>query len=387
MKQSTDEVSLHDKHSIRGGLIKVERDLKVGMREKKPKSNKGKMNKIKKHRPARKKHSKRGGSKHAKSRKKKHTKPGKIKRSKPKKDKPEKDKGGPPQKEKPKKDKPKDKKPGKDKKDKDRKPGKDKKGKDKKPGKDKKKDKLPPSCDAKLACDDPVIYASSGNRGSEPGFGASLLNGLYIIDPSGTSTKIGDPSLPEAVIEIVIDPKSSRAWAQQGRPNFEFFEFDLKTAEEVPGTRFSTEAINQFHGLEFVGCDLYGAGWMQLGGSAFEGSALYKIKPDSQSWTLVGETGVRPITGLAWTGSVLYGTSGAGYPPSLLYSLDVKTGAGTVVCDNLEAGFGSLLYKDGVLYGGSSDGYIYEIDPDTCEVTQLWFTDFRPVTGLSLGCP
>lgn len=225
------------------------------------------------------------------------------------------------------------------------------------------------------------IYASSGNR--------ELTSGLCILETFRASTKVGDPSLPEAVVEIVIDPETNRAWAQQGRDVFEFFEFDLATGSEISGTRFSTAEVNQFHGLEHVNGTLCGAGWTWIGGSSWNNSALCAVDPDEGTWTLIGSTGARPITGLAWTGSIMYGTSGAGYPPSELHKVDLNTSAATTICDDMQAGFGSLMCDardGGKLYGSTLDGFIYEIDPASCAVTELWNTSFRPVSGLSLVC-
>lgn len=110
-----------------------------------------------------------------------------------------------------------------------------------------------------------------------------------------------------------------------------------------------------------------------------------------QTWTEIGPTNGRPLSGLAWTGTTLYGVSGAGAPPSELYELNLDTGAATVVCVNLEAAFGSLVYFQEKLYGGTSDGNVVEIVPSTCETLGIdtpfaWGAGFRPVTGLTVVC-
>jgi hypothetical protein len=242
----------------------------------------------------------------------------------------------------------------------------------------------PPTFSPEAALDcpvEPMLYASSG--------GGDFFSMFQFCGGSFEAT------LADTLVEIVVDPTTNRAFAQEGRPVFEFFEFDLLSGSEIPDSRFSTQPVNQFHALEYGGGGkLYGGGWQHLGFSAWNASILYTIDPDAKSFTEVGPTGVRPLSGLAWTGTTMYGVSGAGAPPSELYELNLETGQGTVVCEDLTAPFGSLVYyqPEGLLYGGTSDGNVAQIVPETCEVLNIdtifaWTAGFRPVTGLTMGCP
>ena len=203
--------------------------------------------------------------------------------------------------------------------------------------------------------------------------------------------------IQDNVIEIVVDPTTNRVWAQVGgRDVFEMYEMNVITGEEIPGTRFSTKPVNQFHALEFVNGVLYGGGWEKLdGASEFEGSSLYRIDPDAGTFEEIGPTGVRPLTGMACDGTTLYATSGAGWPPAELYTINIETGQATIICEDMTQGFGSLVYypATGVLYGGTPDGFISEIDPITCSTKNTegfelfwWFAGYGPITGLAMFC-
>ena len=233
-----------------------------------------------------------------------------------------------------------------------------------------------PSPNIQQECDEPVMLASSPNGGLYSMFqfcGGSLITGNF----------------PDNVIEVVYDRATDRSWAQQGRETFEMFEFDPLTGDEIPGSRFSTSGVNQFHAWEYVNGVLYGGGWTHGGDDPQ--STLYMIDVDGKNWTEVGSSNVGRLTGLAWTGTTLYGVSGAVVATSQLYEMDLATGEGTILCQELTAVFGSLVYFQDKIYGGTSDGDVVEIIPDTCEVLRVqtrfaWSAGFRPVTGLSVVC-
>ena len=234
----------------------------------------------------------------------------------------------------------------------------------------------PSPTSAREKYDNPVMLASSPNGGLYSMFqfcGGSLISGTF----------------PENVIEVVYDRATDRSWAQHGRETFEMFEFDPLTGDEIPESRFSTDGVNQFHALEYIDGVLYGGGWTREGPDPQ--STLYIIDVDGKNWTEVGPSNVGRLTGLAWTGTTLYGVSGAVGPTSQLYEIDLATGVGTVLCEYLTAVFGSLVYFQNKIYGGTSDGNVAEIIPGTCEVLNIdtgsaWTAGFRPVTGLSVVC-
>lgn len=62
----------------------------------------------------------------------------------------------------------------------------------------------------------------------------------------------------------------------------------------------------------------------------FSTQSLYAIDSATGAATLIGDTGVRQIVGIAWSGSTLFAyTNGAD-----LYTIDVSTGAATLLGDN-----------------------------------------------------
>lgn len=93
----------------------------------------------------------------------------------------------------------------------------------------------------------------------------------------------------------------------------------------------------------------------------------------------------RKWSGIAWKGdaSALYGSR-----RSDLYLWDPETETVTLVCSNLPYKTDGLEYSpDGALLG-SSNSKIYEIDPESCEVTEIFdFPDREDIEALAFEVP
>jgi hypothetical protein len=153
---------------------------------------------------------------------------------------------------------------------------------------------------------------------------------------------------------------------------------------------FAGEVFNgwAFNGLEFVDGVLYGAAIL----NTCEPSQFMILNPNTGATTLIGPTGMGPISGLAWNGfhGVMYGVTGCEgvYGLSLLVTIDMSTGAATVVgptgisAGSLEWGPNGRLYAGGNRRDG---GNLYEIDPYTGAATLVGWTGFESVTGLAFA--
>lgn len=211
--------------------------------------------------------------------------------------------------------------------------------------------------------------------------GASQRGHLFEIDArTARASPIG--VLPNgSSTEIEYDPLTGRAFNQLWGSPFAGQEFDVDTATGVGGLVFDGAS---FTGLEYVGPILYGAAVTVPGGP----STLRILDPESGASTIVGTTGVGPISGLAYDpdADALYGIAG-GAGPADLYALDRATGVATPIGPT---GFqaGSLeLGPDGALYGGGTGpdgGHLFRIDPATGASTPIGSTGFAGITGLLL---
>jgi hypothetical protein len=189
-------------------------------------------------------------------------------------------------------------------------------------------------------------------------------------------------------------------------PGVTELEFDFNTMRGVIQTRdgiftnqivdifncaaFAGEVYNgwAFTGLEFVDGVLYGAAIA----NSCEPSQFMILNPTTGATTLIGPTGVGPLSGLAWEGfhEVMYGVTGCAetYGPSVLVTIDISTGAATEVGPT-GVSLGSLEWgPNGNLYAGGSrrdGGNLYEIDPHTGTATLVGPTGFDSVTGLAFA--
>jgi hypothetical protein len=143
-----------------------------------------------------------------------------------------------------------------------------------------------------------------------------------------------------------------------------------------------------FNGLEYIDGVLYGAAIA----NTCEPSQFMILNPYTGGTTLIGPTGVGPISGLAWNGfhEVMYGVTGCDevYGSSQLVTIDMTTGAATVIgptgisAGSLEWGPNGRLYAGGNRRDG---GNLYEIDPYTGAATLVGWTGFESVTGLAFA--
>ena len=216
---------------------------------------------------------------------------------------------------------------------------------------------------------------------------ASTAYGEYLsIDlATGAGTLIG--YLPSAFVygatEIEYDPISGRAFVQGRDGTFIGQEFNPLTGAAIGGQIYDG---GSFNGLEFVGGTLYGTVIFGQCGS----SQLRTLDPWSGSSTLIGATGLGPISGLAYDAgtATMFGATGCSHGRSNLVRLDLSSGAATVV-DTLGFEAGSLEFgPDGKLYAGGSfggSGALFRVDPANGTVSLVGYTGFGSITGLMLG--
>ena len=216
-----------------------------------------------------------------------------------------------------------------------------------------------------------------------------LLAGMYGCDrggmlfhvdlATGAGTLVG--TLPAAGTEIEYDDVARRAWLQGTDGSFYDQEFDITTGAGIGGP-ISNGA--SFNGLEFVGLTLYGTA---ITGPCFT-STLRTLNPVTGASVTIGPTGLGPIAGLAFDigSGLMYGITGCSNGNSSLVTLDLGTGAASVVgpcgfeAGSLEFGPDGRLYAGGV---GPSAGGFYRIDKATGAATFVGPTGFGAVTGLT----
>lgn len=189
-------------------------------------------------------------------------------------------------------------------------------------------------------------------------------------------------------------------------PGVTELEFDFVTMRGVIQTRdgifssqivdifncvaFAGEVFNgwAFNGLEYVDGVLYGTAIA----NSCEPSQFMILNPYTGATTLIGPTGMGPISGLAWNGflQVMYGVTACAevYGMSNLVTIDIATGAATLVgptgisAGSLEWGPNGRLYAGGNRRDG---GNLYEIDPNTGTAMLVGWTGFDSVTGLAFA--
>jgi hypothetical protein len=220
-----------------------------------------------------------------------------------------------------------------------------------------------------------VMLAGAAN--AEILYGTSGFGQLFTVNViTGAGTLVG--GMPEST-EIEFDAISGRAWTQYPDGAFTIQQFNINTGATIGAP---VPDGGSYTGLEFVGSTLYGAVITASGGP----SSLRILNPATGTSSLVGATGVGPISGLAYNGT-MYGIAG-GSGPANLYTLSLVTGLATVVgSTGIQAG--SLEFgPDGNLYAGTTGangGRIYRINPATGASTLVGSTGFQAVTGLTLN--
>ena len=228
-----------------------------------------------------------------------------------------------------------------------------------------------------------VMGCVNQSRAASVLYGSSDLVDLFTIDlATGHGTRVG--SLPQSATEIEFDALTGRAYLQYLDGAFQIQQFNINTAT---GIGAPINDGGSFTGLEFVGPTLYGT----LITASQGPSTLRILNPTTGVSSVIGPTGVGPISGLAYNEStaVMYGIAG-GPGPAALYTVNLNTGAATIVgSSGIQAG--SLEFgPDGILYAGGTGpngGNLYSISPSTGLATLVGPTGFGAVTGLTLANP
>ncbi len=216
---------------------------------------------------------------------------------------------------------------------------------------------------------------------------------LYASNTSGTlftvntTTGVGSlvGTLPTgATTEIEYDRITGRAFTQAGATAFFGQEFNLTTGA---GIGSPIPNAHTFTGLEWVGSTLYGTSIDTSSGP----SSLRILDPWTGTSTLIGATGLGPISGLAYdegSGTMFGVTGGAGV--SDLITINLATGAATTVGPTGISTAGSLEFApNGLLYAGggqTASGNLYTINPFTGAALLVGPTGFGNISGLVNVC-
>ena len=181
---------------------------------------------------------------------------------------------------------------------------------------------------------------------------ASTDRTLYTIDPSTLApTKLFDLTRSDAVTpqiaDIAVDSTGRLIAMEQFA--YQIYQVDLATGALTP---ISTSIQVMMFGAVFGPGDvLYGAG---------NDSNLYTIDPNTGTTTLIGGIGAQPAGDIVWTGNELLMSAKA--TTSIMMSIDLATGAGTVVGDSGRPDIYGLAMIAGQLIGFSTQGEIDSID-------------------------
>ena len=222
-----------------------------------------------------------------------------------------------------------------------------------------------------------ILYASSNN------------GDIVSLDlTTGVGTPIGNANSGSGMTEIEYDLVNDKTYAQASNGSFSNYEIDLNTGTFVGPV---VPNAGSYNGLEYVGGTLYGT--VIYGGGGSSPSELRTLDPTTGISSLIGLTGVGPISGLAFdTGlGIMYGMAG-GPGPATLYTIDLSTGIATPVgVSTIQSG--SLQFgPNGVLYAGGTGadaGNLFSIDTATGASSLIGATGLTNVTGLTLsgsGC-
>lgn len=218
-------------------------------------------------------------------------------------------------------------------------------------------------------------------------------NTLYASDTTGalftvnTNTGVGSlvGTLPTgATTEIEYDRINQRAFAQAGGVAFFGQEFNLATGAGI-GNQIPN--AHTFTGLEWVGGTLYGASIDATNGN----SSLRILDPWTGASTLIGLTGLGPISGLAYdegSGTMFGVTAGSGI--SALVTINLATGTAASVGSTGIDALGSLEFApNGLLYAGggqAASGNLYIINQITGAALLVGPTGFGNISGLVNFC-
>jgi hypothetical protein len=229
---------------------------------------------------------------------------------------------------------------------------------------------------------DPAVSVAPGDGGGGVLYACDSAGQLYTVDHmTGLATPTCIMPLPGT--EIEYNNITNRAIVQDTDGAFQHQEFDINSCAPQGPPLFNGAA---FAGLEYVGNTLYGTGHLFGGGP----SDLHIIDPATGITTLIGPTGLGPISGLVHdpgTGT-MYGVTGGG-AMSILVTINLVNGAATPVGPTGVTSLGGLAFgPDGNLYGIGNrveGGNFYRINPGTGVATFVGPTGFPSgFTGLTL---
>jgi hypothetical protein len=233
--------------------------------------------------------------------------------------------------------------------------------------------------------------------------GMDTQGNLFSVDTqSGAGTLIGTLQFPgggdfQGYNEIVFDPATGRAFAQERDGNFRIQEFNPATAQAI-GQPVDDGA--SWHALEYINGTLYG---IYFAGQT-PGNVLATLDPETGVATNIGEVIAQQIqgqvfTGIAWQASsstlfaITNGNGGQGEGPgnvdnSSLYTVSLTTAAATLVGETgIRAG--SLSFgPDGALYAGGVgpfQGNIYRVSTATGLATEVGASGFGTGQGNGIG--
>ena len=211
---------------------------------------------------------------------------------------------------------------------------------------------------------------------------------LYTIDPAGpTATFIGGGD-PFRLAEIeYVDP-----FIYGSSDGNLLMKIDPSTGLVISFMTLTSPPFSAITSLEYVGSTLYGGLFLRRSNETH----LVTIDIDTGVVTIIGATGVgSPLGGLAWDGTTMYAVSAGGSTPRL-FTVDLTTGATTLVGNvtvvgapsiqltALEFGSDGVLYSVPAVYGpGGLNGHLLSIDPVTAEATDLGYTGVPNLVALT----
>lgn len=231
-----------------------------------------------------------------------------------------------------------------------------------------------------------ALLSSQASAALLLGSGASGNTTLVQIDTvAQTVTTVGDPG--EYGPEIQLTPDASTVLMTDTSGN-------LWSIDPSDGSNLGSTTIifpdtpddneNTATALEFVGGTLYAA--FDRAGPETNPGYLGTINPATGATTGIGTlTGMNaPAGGLAYSGGTMYAVSSANSEFSQLYTVNLATGAATLVSDitfggNQVEAMTALAIVDGVAYtksndttGGVDENVLYSLDLNTGELTEVF---------------
>lgn len=218
-------------------------------------------------------------------------------------------------------------------------------------------------------------------------YGTSPFGELFRLDP-GTGSASLQGSLSDYTEEIEYDDLGHSAFAVPGVYPVALREFNIQSGEPIgqPGQGVPVD-YRQYTALEFVESRLYATTI-----DSPSTSILRILSPATGESRKVGVTGRGYISGLAWDENrhVMYAAE-AGSTGQNLLTINLTTGAATVIAP---LGFnvnGLEFGTDGFLYGGGNSLYlptrILRIDTATGTANEITIPGHASINSLTLAAP